>query len=86
MSYVHVWAGGEHTLSLRSDGELIAFGNNNHGQCNVPALPPGTSWLDAAAGDFNSRAAQRPQRSRLGLGAARPHASPGDLLRFPLIR
>jgi alpha-tubulin suppressor-like RCC1 family protein len=29
-----------HALALRSDGAVIAWGQNNHGQCNVPALPP----------------------------------------------
>jgi hypothetical protein len=29
--------GSAHTLLLRSDGQVLAFGDNRHGQCGVPA-------------------------------------------------
>ena len=31
-------------LALRSDGTVVAFGNNSTGQCNVPPLPPGMHY------------------------------------------
>jgi hypothetical protein len=35
---------------LRSDGLLEAFGDNLHGECNVPQLPPGRTYVEVAAG------------------------------------
>jgi hypothetical protein len=32
----------------------VAWGRNNYGQCNVPALPPGLTYVDVAAGDWHS--------------------------------
>ena len=31
-----VSAGYEHTCAARSDGQLVCFGLNDHGQCDVP--------------------------------------------------
>ena len=33
-------AGGGHSLLLMSAGEVLAFGNNGNGQCQVPSLAP----------------------------------------------
>lgn len=38
-SFAAIAAGAEHTLARRSDGSLAAWGNNQYGQCDVPALP-----------------------------------------------
>lgn len=47
-------AGAQHTLALRPDGSVVAWGNNSYGQTNVPA---GLSNVIAiAAGDYHSLA------------------------------
>jgi hypothetical protein len=50
MTYTGVAAGWYHSLALRSDGNLIAWGNPTSGLRNVPALPPGTSYIAASGG------------------------------------
>jgi hypothetical protein len=51
---VAIAAGGEHSLALKSDGTVVAWGNTNFGQTNVPA---GMSNVMAiAAGDAHSLA------------------------------
>lgn len=49
-SCVQVAAGGGHTVTLRSDGSVVAWGNNLSGQTDVPALPPGLTYTQVAAG------------------------------------
>jgi alpha-tubulin suppressor-like RCC1 family protein len=43
MTYLDVSAGASHVLAMRSDWQLIAWGDNSRGQCNVPTLAPGQS-------------------------------------------
>jgi len=65
LSYVALAAGGGfygcgyyscpyfgYTLARRSDGTVVAWGDNYYGQCNVPALPAGLSYVEIAAGRF----------------------------------
>jgi hypothetical protein len=42
-SFVELATGGGHTVARRSNGSVVAWGDNWWGQCNVPALPPGLS-------------------------------------------
>ena len=49
-SYVSADTGGHHCLLLRSDGEVIAFGHNGDGRCNVPVCPSGMWYTAVAAG------------------------------------
>ncbi|CAK0805031.1 unnamed protein product [Prorocentrum cordatum] len=49
-----VAAGFVHTVLLRSDGAAVAFGRNDRGQCNVPALDGGLSYTQVAAGFFHT--------------------------------
>ena len=49
-TYDEIAAGSSHTLARRSDGSVIAFGQNTMGCCNVPALPAGMSYVQIAAG------------------------------------
>ena len=37
-------------MARRSDGSLVAWGLNTSGQCNVPSLPPGVTYVEIAAG------------------------------------
>lgn len=45
-----VCAGHGHTVLLRSDGEAVAFGDNSAGQCEIPALPDGVTYVQVSAG------------------------------------
>ena len=47
-------AGHRHTLLLRDDGVVNAFGSNEHGQCDVPALPKFQGYVAVAAGNSHS--------------------------------
>jgi hypothetical protein len=60
LSYVEVAASGRydfwqamydgHTVALRSDGSVVAWGDNSYGQCNVPSLPAGLRYLAVSGG------------------------------------
>jgi alpha-tubulin suppressor-like RCC1 family protein len=56
-AFVAVAAGGLHSLGLRSDGTIVAWGCSSpfdHGQCNVPT--PNSGFVAVAAGDLHSLA------------------------------
>ena len=63
MSYIQVAAGGcvfidqwgyrtdgGHTVLLKSDGNAVAFGDNSYGQCDIPPLETGMSYIQVSAG------------------------------------
>ncbi|MBK7641883.1 MAG: hypothetical protein IPJ19_02360 [Planctomycetes bacterium] len=45
-----------HGLALRNDGQVVAWGNNAFGQCDVPTLPTGLSYIGIAEGSYHSLA------------------------------
>jgi alpha-tubulin suppressor-like RCC1 family protein len=45
--FVAVAAGGYHSLGLKNDGSVVAWGDNSDGQCDVPA--PNTGFVAVAA-------------------------------------
>ena len=45
-----VSAGLRHTWLLRSDGRAVAIGENQHGQCCIPALDEGMAYSQVSAG------------------------------------
>ena len=47
-----VAGGGDHSLGLKADGSIVAWGRNNHGQCDVPA--PNTDFVAVVAGWYHS--------------------------------
>jgi hypothetical protein len=49
--FIAVAAGKRHCLALRSDGSLVGWGYNNHGECNVP---PGNDYVNISAGVWHS--------------------------------
>jgi len=46
--YLDVQAGWEYTLALRSDGEVLAWGDTTWGKTIVPALPTGLRYVQIA--------------------------------------
>jgi hypothetical protein len=52
--FVELAAGDFHTVARRSDGSVVAWGDNRYGQCNVPALPPGLSYVEVATVSFHT--------------------------------
>jgi hypothetical protein len=70
LTYVEVDAGGTafgHLVARRSDGTVVAWGDNSEGQCNVPALPTGVTYVEVSAGDYFS-AARRSDGSVIAWG------------------
>ena len=50
--FTTIAAGGWHSLGLRDDGSVAAWGYNSQGQCNVPA--PNSGFVAIAAGSAHS--------------------------------
>jgi hypothetical protein len=53
-------AGFFHTVARRSDGWVVAWGNSGSGQCDLPALPPGSVYAELSAGESHSVARYGP--------------------------
>ena len=54
LAYTQVSVGYWHIVLLRRDGEAIAFGNNEHGQCDIPSLPAGLEYTQVSAGVYHT--------------------------------
>ena len=53
-AFTAIAAGWYHTVALKGDGTVVAWGYNGYGQCNVP---PGLSGVTAiAAGGYHTAA------------------------------
>ena len=52
LDFVAVAGGGYHSLGLKSDGSIVAWGQNDDGQCNIPA--PNTDFVFVAGGATHS--------------------------------
>jgi len=50
--FIKVAAGYNHSLGLKHDGSIVAWGSNWNGECNVPLL--NTGFIDVAAGGDHS--------------------------------
>ena len=50
--FVAVAGGYLHSLGLKADGSIVAWGHNGYGLCNVPA--PNTNFVGVAAGVYHS--------------------------------
>jgi hypothetical protein len=53
---VEVDTGEFHSMARRSDGSVVAWGENSSGQCDVPALPAGLTYVEIAGGGYHSLA------------------------------
>src|ERR1019366_10259822 len=49
---IAIAAGASHSLGLRADGVVVAWGGDSNGQCDVPGTPPGGPAI--AGGGFSS--------------------------------
>ncbi|MDY0150656.1 MAG: FlgD immunoglobulin-like domain containing protein [Candidatus Cloacimonas sp.] len=49
--FIAIAGGGWHSVALKSDGSLVAWGWNDYGQCNVPT---GNDYVAIAAGGYHS--------------------------------
>src|SRR6188768_3739174 len=67
-AFVEVAAGYWHTVVRRSDGSVVAWGNNAYGECNVPVLPVGLTYAEIAAGGLHT-VARRSDGSVVACGA-----------------
>ena len=47
--FLHVSAGGRHTVLLRSDGHAVACGSNAFGQCRIPEFLDGQFYVQVLA-------------------------------------
>ena len=54
VTYTKVDSGFFFLVALRSDGQVVAFGDNFFGQLNVPPLPAGVIYVDVDAGAGHS--------------------------------
>src|SRR5262245_35040671 len=55
-NFAQLTASANHTVALRADGSVVAWGNNTYRQCDVPALPAGLVYVEVAAGDTHTLA------------------------------
>jgi alpha-tubulin suppressor-like RCC1 family protein len=69
-SYTQVAEGHIHTVALKSNGTLIAWGDNASGQCNVPSGLTGVTQV--AAGGYHTVAQEQRNPHRLGQQRLRP--------------
>ncbi|MCC7015408.1 MAG: hypothetical protein IT454_22810 [Planctomycetes bacterium] len=49
-AFVEVDAGWRHSAVRTRDGQVLVWGDNSDGVCNVPALPPGIRYVQVSAG------------------------------------
>ena len=49
-TFVSCSAGHSHVILLRSDGYATGYGDNSHGQLDIPPLPLGITYVSASAG------------------------------------
>ena len=78
--FVAVAAGRDHSLGLKSDGTIVAWGNNDYGQCNVPS--PNADFV-AVVGGLSSQPGAQVRRDDRGLGGQRATASATSPRRTP---
>jgi hypothetical protein len=60
--FVAVAAGEFHSLGLKSDGRIVAWGWNDYGQCDVPAPAAADSFVAVAGGYGHSLAVKHPRK------------------------
>ncbi len=53
-TFVEISAGGLDCLARRGDGTVVAWGLNDQGECNLPALPNGLSFVEISGGSLHS--------------------------------
>lgn len=66
--YTSLWSSDAFAVAVRSDGVVVAWGDNAYGQLNVPVLPPGTTWVTMGLG-WQSGLALRSDGALVGWGS-----------------
>ena len=51
-TYVQFDGGSEHTILLRSDGKVMAFGSNEDERCRIPDLDGDSTYTQVAAANM----------------------------------
>jgi len=68
LTYSQVACGSYHTVLLRSDGSVVACGDNLVGQCSIPRLEGGMTYLQVAAGHLAHTVLLRSDGDALAIG------------------
>ena len=80
--YTNLSAGFDHSLAIRNDGTVMAWGNNFSGQCSVPASLSNVVAVAAGSGRPLNRPHRKPRALRSQVAGRAVATGPGMPLRL----